>query len=95
MDGWGDGEVDRRNVQFSRHLFPRNSQIFNIIMCRYVVPDFLQIEQQVLVRVEHHFLSRETMASTLPILRNSRLIDAFFLHLMYHVLRTWDVEFRK
>jgi hypothetical protein len=51
--------------------------LINIIMCRYVVPAFLQIGQ-VLVRVETHFLSKETMASTLPILRNSQLIEAFF-----------------
>ena len=42
-----------------------------------VVPDFLQIGQ-VLIRVNTHFLSKETMASTLPIVRNSQLIETFF-----------------
>jgi hypothetical protein len=74
----GDEQVDGTAVQFSLHLFPRNSQIRNIIIIRYTVPDFLHIGQQMLIGVEIRTLSQETMASTLLILRTSQWIDTFF-----------------
>jgi hypothetical protein len=53
MDVWmGDEQVDGTKVQFSLHIFPRNSQIRNIVIIRCTVPDFLHIGQQMLIGVE-------------------------------------------